>query len=151
MRILYLLIPLQAALVAVLWLGDIGFDKLGKYGLDIEAGIVLLVIYLAALAAGLAFAIKFRRFLLFGVQLLPALFVGVYHLLPDPRFDASRHQYLVGKSKMELIQVLGSPRGALTGLHAGEGQPVEEFIDLRGMTIFISSTGTVLRVEPNDR
>ena len=151
MRILYPLLLLQAAFAIILCFGDIGFDKPGRYGFDFDLGIILLVLYIAALLLGLAFAAKLRRFWWFGVQFLPILCVGVYFVLPAPRFEVSRYQFLVGKTKAELVRAIGSPRGALTGAHGGPGQPDEEFVDLRGMTVFISSNGTVVRVESNNR
>jgi hypothetical protein len=151
MRILYILLLLQAALAAVLCFGDIGFDKPGKYGLEFNAGVTLLLFYVVALLLGFVVATKLRRFWWLGVQLLPILCVGGYFLLPAPHFDASRYQFLVGKSKAELDRAIGSPRGALTGFQGKPGLPNEGFINLRGMTVFISSNGTVVRVESNTR
>ncbi len=151
MHILYILLLLQAALATVLCFGDIGFDHPGRYGLDFDDAVKLLGFYAAALLLGLVVATKLGRSWWLGVQLLPILFYMCYSNLPDPQFDASHYQSLVGKSKAELVRAIGSPRGAVTGYHGGLGRPDEEFINLRGMTVIISSNGTVVRVESNNR
>jgi len=108
MRILHILLLLQAALTAVLCFGDIGFDKPGRYGLDFNAGVTLVTFYAAALLVGIVVAIRLKRFWWLGIQVLPILCVGGYRLLPDPHFDASHYQFLVGKSRVELRQAIGT-------------------------------------------
>lgn len=151
MRILYVLLLLQAGLAVVLCFGDIGFDHPGRYGLDYGDGFWLLVFYAVTLLLGLVVAIKLKRYWWLGVQFLPILFVTFDSVRPAPRFDASHYQYLVGKPKADLVRAIGSPRGAVTGFQGGRGLPDEEFISLRGMKVFISSNGTVLRIESNNR
>ena len=151
MRILCLLLALQAAFAAILWFGDIGFDHRGRHGLDAGDGCMFLVLYAVVLLLGLALAAKLRRIGWVGVQLLPICCAITYSLLPYPYFDSSHYQFLVGKPKAELYRAVGTPRGRVSGLEGGPGRPDEEFVDLRGMTVFISHNGTIVRVEPNNR
>lgn len=151
MRFFYSILLLEASLIAILCFGDIGFDKPGKYGLDFDAGIFLVICYVVTLALGVGFAVKRRRFWLIGLQFLPICGFCVSLLLPDRHYDAARYQYLIGKSDKEFRRELGSDIRSTEFLNNSSGKRDGERVYLNGISVLISPDGIVLRVEANNR
>ncbi len=143
----YILLAVQALCWSLFLFGDIGFDKPGKYGLDFSALVVVGVVYVIALLSGIVVGFLKKRWFILGSQFLPILVALLYIYLPYRTYDPAGYQDLVGKPKAEVEKRIGHPRGALTGFVSDDRHKDEEFIALRGMTIYISRDGVVVSVE----
>lgn len=145
---MYWLIALQVLCCCVFLFGDIGFDRPGRYGLGFGALLLLGAVYLVALVAGLVAGGLKGRWLAVGGQLLPVVAAVLYLSLPSRTFEAAQYQDLVGKPRSEVDRRIGYPRGTVTGFTTvGRYQDVE-FMQVRGMIIYISRAGVVEGVEP---
>jgi hypothetical protein len=114
-----LFIVLQCVVIVVLQFGDIGFDKPGRFGLDYDDAIKLLVLYGALLVAGLCWAAVTRRWRLLALQLaLPLLVVmsnrAIYNW-QRREVDPANYQHLVGMSKTEAHDALWGHRHVTSG------------------------------------
>ena len=136
-------IVFQLASLAILIFGDIGFDKPGRYGLSFDHGVLFTLSYCIALLAGLASAIKNRRWKIAVLQIAIPIMIIAYDFRPVPFYPASEYQHLVGKSKEE-VQSLLSPRLTHSGM-VGD----EEFTRYQGMMVFYDDNDIVVRVTDN--
>ena len=147
----YILLGVQAVCWSLFLFGDIGFDKPGKYGLDFSAFIIIGAVYLIALVSGVVVGFLKKRWFVSSIQLLPILGALLYIYVPYQTYDPVNYQDLVGKSKADVEKRIGNPRGAVTGLVSDDKHKDAEFIELRGMVIYISSNGVVESIEPSIR
>ena len=137
----------QLLLLGVLIFGDIGFDHPGKYGLDFEDFIALVVFYVACLLGGVIYAAFRRRWRMLFLQLgTPALlwFLIVFAPRFRPPLDAADYQHLVGKSRAEVQEAIGSGRLRASGLAYGE-EGSSEFEHYDGMSIYYAPSRTPIR------
>jgi len=145
----WLLLSVQLALLSLLQFGDIGFDHPGKYGLDFNSLILICIVYAVALIVGLARSVFERIWLAAVLQICVPIALFGYNHRPLPNYDASSNQYLIGKSKTEVDQILGT-RGVMTSL---EGHPEgdREFASYKGMTVIYSPDNRVIAVVPQEK
>lgn len=146
-------VVVQVVAAAILVFGDIGFDFPGRYGLDIADALVLAALYVIALLVGVTICLVKRKRAALRVQaVIPVLFVA-FHILPrpDPKLDAARYQYLIGRSKSEAKSELSGYRTRVSGVKrdVGDAENVE-FEGYNGLTIYYSAAGTVVQVLRND-
>lgn len=137
----------QLALLGVLIFGDIGFDHPGKYGLDFDNLVSLVAFYIASLLVGVVYAAYWRRWKLVSLQLAtPVLLWFLLVIVPRfrPPLDAADYQHLVGKSRAEVRQSLGSRQPQVSGFEFGEGGS-SEFEHYDGMSIFYAPSHTPIR------
>ena len=128
----------QLLLLGVLIFGDIGFDHPGKYGLDYDDLINLLFFYMACLLAGVVYAAFRRQWKLLFIQLAtPVLLWFVIFIAPGllPPLDPADYQHLVGKTRSEVRDAIGSWRLRTSGAIGGYG--VEEY---DGMSIYYTKS-----------
>jgi len=144
MRKLYPALLIQLVAGLVLLFGDFGFDKPGRFGLSIGHFILFASLYVLGLIWGIVVTIYRREARLVLLQLLPLAVVCTYLALPPVRRDPTRYQSLVGKTKTDVIRSLGEP--LVSGFGRKGGGPEEEFLEYRGMSVYLSSEGVVLRV-----
>jgi hypothetical protein len=142
-----LFLSTHVGLLCLVAFADIGFDHPGKFGMDYDDFVLIIVLYGGVLIAGLAWSFSKRRWKSAVLQIcIPVALVG-YDFRPYPRYDAAQYQYLKGKSKSEVEGILGT-RGAVTGFeHHPDGD--REFAAYRGMTVKYSSKGRVMAVTPD--
>jgi hypothetical protein len=148
---LYILLGVQALCWLLFLFGDIGFDKPGKYGLDFSALVLIGAVCLIALLSGTVLGFLKKRWFIASSQFLPILAALLYIYLPYRTYDPTNYQDLVGKSKAEVEKRIGHPRGAVTGFMSDDRHKDVEFIQLRGMVIYISNSGIVEGIEPSYR
>ncbi len=79
---LAVVLVLQAASLAVICFGDIGFDHPGKYGLDFDDFILIGLVYAASLILGLVLSLVGGRLLLAAAQLVVGVGFAAYAFLP---------------------------------------------------------------------
>ena len=147
--LLNVLLACQVVLCALFLFGDIGFDKAGRYGLDFDAGIIILGIYAIVILVGLILASLKKRWVLVCFQLAPILFSLGYVYFPESKYDAGKYQYLVGKTRVEVQKTIGHPRGFGTGSDNTKGANLD-FIEVHGMIIYFSKQDVALYVEKRD-
>ena len=148
---LYILLGVQALCGLLFLFGDIGFDKPGKYGLDFSALVLIGTVYLIALLSGIVLGLMKKRWFIASSQFFPMLATLAYFYLPYRTYDPANYQDLVGKTKAEMEKRIGNSRGAVTGFTSDDRHKNVEFIQLRGMVIYISSSGIVEGIEPSNR
>ena len=61
---------IQCLTVLVLYFGDIGFDKPGRYGLDFEHFLLLMLLQIGLFAAAAIMIVRSRQWNYFSVQLV---------------------------------------------------------------------------------
>jgi hypothetical protein len=133
----------QLLLLGVLLFGDIGFDHPGKYGLDYDDLINLLFFYMACLLVGLVYAAFRRQWKLLFIQLAtPVLLWFVIFIAPQllPPLDPADYQHLVGKTRSEVREAIGSWRPRTSG-SIGDS----EFDHYDGMSINYTPSDTPVR------
>jgi hypothetical protein len=142
-----LLVLFQASLIALVCLGEIGFDHPGKYGLDFDAFLVIAAFYMIALLVGLVRSCVRKEWKFVAVQLVLPLSLLAFEAAPRQSFNANQYQHLVGKTKQEVAHELGQPKIHSSGfVHGPHGEV--EFVKYDGMMIKYSTDGRVLSVEP---
>ena len=132
----------------LLLFGDVGFDKAGRYGLDVNVGVALGVLYLVGLSAGIAVTVLRRQHRWLGAQIMaPILMVSAVQVCRSRSYDPAGYQSLVGKKESDLRRLV-------------EGRESISFDDANsvmiynypGMDVYIDrSNRTVLRVSAPTR
>lgn len=131
----FTMLGLQAPMLLVIFFGDFGFyfpHSMGDYG----DWVCWIMAYCVVLLIGLVVACVRRKFWWVAAQLaVPCvLAVGcwVYYSIPDPHYDAAKHQFLIGKTLDEVEQILGKRKiegsgldGYLTDKQGSDGEWIE--------------------------
>ncbi len=157
MKLLSTLIAARIVLATIVVMGDAGFDKAGRYGLDFGTVLALGGLFALAWLVGVFLAIRGKAWPALGLQLvLPcAACLGLVamesaHAPTMPQFFAKDHQHLVGQSRADVDESIGQPPGStLVTINRDDGEWHE--LRLQGMTISFSKYGIVTEVVPNDR
>jgi hypothetical protein len=147
---------IQLPMLAVIFFGDFGFHFSRTMG-SWNEWIGWIFVYAVVLVFGIATACVERRFRLavfqFAAPVLLALGWWIYLTVPEPRYDASEHQFLVGKTLTEVEHTLGRRRLRGSGLDGWEGSigPSGERIKLgtqyyNGMVLLYSEDKRVVEV-----
>lgn len=159
-RFLFAAMCLQPPLLLVTFFGDFGFyfpRSMGDFG-DWEAWMLR---YILVALTGMVCAGIERMYRLIFVQLaMPFLLlmgVMVYYSLPEPYYDAAKHQHLVGKTVEEVESILGRRRFSSSGLDGFSSFEVSEGVyveygrqSYRGMDLMYSKDRRVELVLPTD-
>jgi hypothetical protein len=149
---LILAVPIlgQLATLCILLFADIGFDRPGRSGLDLEDAMKLSALYVFASLFGVLFCLFQKRWRLavavfavpFGTLML--LMIPKY----NPQLDASQYQHLIGMSKADVKTILRGHRILTTGANKlGPFGEELEFESYNGMTVYYSKEGYVARVK----
>lgn len=128
----------QLLLLGVFIFGDIGFDHPGRYGLDYDDLVKLVVFYVACLLAGVLYAAFRRQWKIFFLQLATPLLLGLLMVVAPsfrPPLDAADYQHLIGKSHAEVREAIGSRRPRTSGFMSDENGEYE-FENYDGMSIY---------------
>ena len=151
MRALFAFLTIELLLIGVFAFGDIGFDHPGRFGLDFEHAIGLGLVFGCVLVAGLVSATAKKMWYAVVIQL--ALPICAFFLIGGNgtylwgRLDPAALQFLVGQTEADVIQAIGDRRPIVTGA-VGDENGSREFKTYHGATIYYSSHGRVLSVEP---
>ncbi|MBX3437743.1 MAG: hypothetical protein KF861_09645 [Planctomycetaceae bacterium] len=140
------LVTIQIAMILLILLGDIGFDRAGKYGFDFGHLLLFSATYLLALAWGVVYAILKKRFGIAALQLAIPLSIVAWESRPYPQYRAAELQHLVGADKAAVEAELGT-RGRVTSNTTRRGALIE-FWCYDGVEVVFSPTGRVQAVNP---
>jgi len=143
MAVTFLLIAVQAALLAIFAFGDIGFDHPGKFGLDFDHFMILMGLYLVALLAGILRSVVRKNWIVAFAQVLIPLSIVILMNRPDPYLRATDYQGLVGKTKAEVVEMIGNGN---SGFETTESNEEREFEMYKGLTVYYSPDGRVVKI-----
>ncbi len=146
---------LEVPLLAVIFFGDFGFYFPGAMGAWGD-WIAWILAYVVVLACGICAACVGQQVRLAVIQLAAPLMLTfgwwLYATIPEPYYDASKHQFLVGKTLEEVESTLGRrrSRSRMDG-YVTEKTPTGEFVEYgiqnyNGMKLLYSSDKRVLFV-----
>jgi hypothetical protein len=141
-------IIIQNLLLFVLLFGDIGFDVPGRFGLDIEHGVVIFVLYIGFLLFGVIRSVFKKEWKFLISQIVVPLVVVAFLILPSPGLDAKKYQYLVGKTVAEVERERIKNRIFISEENVN-GIIIKEQT-YKGMTIVFSVDGIVIKVISNE-
>jgi hypothetical protein len=144
---LVIFVVIECLLLAVLAFGDVGFDHPGRFGLDFDDAIVLLVLFCGVLLGGVVYAARRRRWGWAALQLAIPIVVILISSMPPRPLDPREYQYLVGKSKVEVHNALAGRLQSVTGGRTSRGEEAPEIEGYDGMAVYYSKDGRVLSVE----
>jgi hypothetical protein len=144
----------EIALVLVLLLGDIGFDRPGRFGLDFGHLLLIAAAFAVLWSIGTWRAVRLELWPVLCLQILIPLaaLAGLMRLgtADVQRFRAEDYQHLVGDDEHEVQAELGDVPGATTFTLERDGAVEHRELQLNGMTVRYSG-GKVVAVEPNER
>lgn len=143
----------EVVLVLVFLLGDIGFDRPGRFGLDFGHALLILGLFLLLWLVGAWMAVRCRSWTMLGAQLALPLVAMAVQLRPTaiPRFRADDYQHLVGRDEAEVQAEFGNVRGATLLTLERDGEVDHRELQLTGMVVRYSREGRVVAVEANER
>jgi hypothetical protein len=147
---------IQVPLLAIVSFGDFGFHFSGLMG-DLRHMAAWTIAYATFLVIGVSAACLESRFRLAAVQIAAPIVMifgwWIYLSRPEPHYDATTHQFLVGRTIEEVERTLGRRRIRCSGLDGYKTEPTPEggFTEYgtqyyNGMTILYSKDNRVIHV-----